>query len=114
MTNILTDANNKTEDAKLRGQSASANDEHAVKAPDFDTQAGALRQEFEEIARAEMRRRRGRLGELTPEQEWALESLLISAANNIARPLIEVMRRNGSVEHAAQKTSALPAFALAA
>ena len=37
-----------------------------------------------EIARAEMARRRGRLGTLTREQEVGLENLMISTVTNVA------------------------------
>ena len=55
---------------------------------------GALRQKFQNIARAEMIRQRNRLGPLTPEQECAVEGLLLSAVNKISHPLIERMRRS--------------------
>lgn len=55
---------------------------------------GALRQKFQEIARAELVRQRNRLGPLTPEQENAVEALLLSAVNKISHPLIERMRRS--------------------
>jgi glutamyl-tRNA reductase len=55
---------------------------------------GALRQKFQEIARAEMIRQRNRLGHLTPEQERAVEALLVSAVNKISHPLTDHMRRS--------------------
>jgi len=55
---------------------------------------GALRQTFQDIARAEMIRQRNRLGPLTPEQESAVEALLLSAVNKISHPLIDQMRRS--------------------
>ena len=39
-----------------------------------------------------VRKSRGRLG-LTPEQERAVEALLVAAANKIAHPAMQVMRR---------------------
>ncbi len=63
---------------------------------------GALRQKLQSIARAEMARQRGRLGSLTPEQEQAIESLLISTVNKISHPLMNRMRRSysaGDVEN---------------
>jgi hypothetical protein len=41
-------------------------------------------QKMEEIARSEMAKRRRRLGNLTPDQELAVETLLISAVNRIS------------------------------
>jgi glutamyl-tRNA reductase len=55
---------------------------------------GALRQKFQDIARSEMVRQRNRLGHLTPEQERAVEALLLSAVNKISHPLIDRMRRS--------------------
>jgi len=55
---------------------------------------GALRQKFQDIARSEMIRQRNRLGPLTPEQEQAVEALLLAAVNKISHPLIDRMRRS--------------------
>ncbi len=55
---------------------------------------GALRQKLQDIARAEMARQRSRLGTLTPEQEQAIESLLLSTVNKISHPLMNRMRRS--------------------
>lgn len=55
---------------------------------------GALRQKFQDIARSELVRQRNRLGPLTPEQESAVEALLLSAVNKISHPLIDRMRRS--------------------
>jgi glutamyl-tRNA reductase len=61
-------------------------------------QIGAFRSELQEIARAQFERSRRRLGDLTPEQERAVEALLLSAANKIAHPVIELMRRGAAPE----------------
>lgn len=55
---------------------------------------GALRQRLQDIARSEMARQRNRLGTLTPEQESAVEALLLSTVNKISHPLISRMRRS--------------------
>jgi glutamyl-tRNA reductase len=55
---------------------------------------GAMRQKFQDIARSEMIRQRNRLGPLTPEQESAVEALLLSTVNKISHPLIDRMRRS--------------------
>lgn len=55
---------------------------------------GAMRKTFHDIARSEMSRQRNRLGTLTPEQESAVEALLISTVNKISHPLMERMRRS--------------------
>lgn len=61
---------------------------------------GALRKEFQETARKELARQRKALGELTPEQERAVEALLVSTVNKISHPVIMEMRRSfEAVEH---------------
>jgi glutamyl-tRNA reductase len=55
---------------------------------------GALRKEFQEMARKEFQRQRKLLGELTPEQERAIESLVVSTANKISHPVMIEMRRS--------------------
>ncbi|MDQ3665278.1 MAG: glutamyl-tRNA reductase [Acidobacteriota bacterium] len=55
---------------------------------------GALRQKLHDIARSEMIRQRNRLGHLTPEQESAVEALLLSTVNKISHPLVDRMRRS--------------------
>jgi glutamyl-tRNA reductase len=55
---------------------------------------GAMRKTFHDIARSEMSRQRNRLGQLTPEQESAVEALLVSTVNKISHPLMERMRHS--------------------
>ena len=59
---------------------------------DIGPSIGALRERFQEIARSEMARQRNRLGSLTPEQETAIEALLVSAVNKVSHPLLNRMR----------------------
>jgi len=54
---------------------------------------GALREKMQEVARSELARQRKRLGILTPEQETAIESLLMSTVNKISHPILNQMRR---------------------
>lgn len=61
---------------------------------DIGPSIGALRERFQEIARSEMVRQRNRLGSLTPEQETAIEALLVSAVNKVSHPLLNRMRRS--------------------
>jgi glutamyl-tRNA reductase len=68
--------------------------EQVLRGLDVGAAVGAFRQELQEIARCEFAKGRKRLGELTPEQERAVEALLISTANKIAHPAIQVMRRS--------------------
>ncbi|HEY0386402.1 MAG TPA: glutamyl-tRNA reductase [Pyrinomonadaceae bacterium] len=55
---------------------------------------GALRRKFQDMARDELSRQRARLGQLSPEQERAIESLLISTVNKISHPIIHHLRRS--------------------
>ena len=61
---------------------------------DWGPTLGAVRRRFQDIARAEFRKRRKRLGVLSAEQEAAIETLLITTANKIshrASRLIEII-----------------------
>jgi glutamyl-tRNA reductase len=55
---------------------------------------GALKKKFQDIAREEFERQRAKLGQLTPDQEQAIEALLISTINKISHPVIANMRRS--------------------
>jgi glutamyl-tRNA reductase len=55
---------------------------------------GALRRKFQDVARDELARHRQRLGQLTPEQERAIEALLRSTVNKISHPIIHHLRRS--------------------
>jgi glutamyl-tRNA reductase len=55
---------------------------------DIGPTLGALRGKLQDIARNELARQRQRLGPLTPEQERAIESLLIATVNKISHPII--------------------------
>ena len=68
--------------------------QQALRSLDLGPTVAALRQKLEEIALAELKRQRGRLGELTPEQERAVEALLMSTVNKISHPIINRLRRS--------------------
>jgi glutamyl-tRNA reductase len=61
---------------------------------DIGPTIGALRNKLQDIARLELNRQRNRLGPLTPEQESAIEALLVSTVNKISHPLLSHMRRS--------------------
>jgi glutamyl-tRNA reductase len=61
---------------------------------DVGPSIGALRRRLQDIARSELVRQRNRLGTLTPEQESAIEAMLISTVNKISHPLMSRMRRS--------------------
>ena len=68
--------------------------QQALRSLDIGPAVGALKDKLRRIAEEEYRRQRPRLGELTPEQERAVQSLLLSAVNKIAHPVIHRMRRS--------------------
>jgi glutamyl-tRNA reductase len=66
--------------------------QQALRDLDIGPTVGALREKLRRIAREEFERQRGRLGPLTPEQEQAIEAMLMSAVNKISHPVIHRMR----------------------
>ena len=68
--------------------------QQALRALDIGPTIGALRQKLQDIARLEMTNQRNRLGPLTPQQERAVEALLLSTVNKISHPLLSHMRRS--------------------
>jgi glutamyl-tRNA reductase len=62
--------------------------QQSLRSLDIGPTLGALRGKLQEIARSEMTRQRQRLGNLTPEQERAIESLLMATVNKISHPII--------------------------
>jgi glutamyl-tRNA reductase len=68
--------------------------QQALRNLDIGPTVGALKEKLRDIAREEFRRRRAGLGELTPEQEQAVEAMLMSAVNKISHPVINRMRRS--------------------
>lgn len=61
---------------------------------DIGPTIGALRNKLQDIAKTELTRQRNRLGALTPEQEAAVEGLLVSTVNKISHPLLSHLRRS--------------------
>src|SRR6266850_1586014 len=68
--------------------------QQTLRALDIGPTIGALRQKLQGIARLELTNQRNRLGQLTPEQERAVEALLVSTVNKISHPLLSHMRRS--------------------
>jgi glutamyl-tRNA reductase len=68
--------------------------QQALRDLDIGPTVGALKDKLRRIAREEFERQRGRLGDLTPEQEQAIEAMLMSAVNKISHPVIHRMRRS--------------------
>jgi glutamyl-tRNA reductase len=68
--------------------------QQALRDLDIGPTVGALKEKLQRIARDEFERQRARLGPLTPEQEQAIEAMLMSAVNKISHPVIHRMRRS--------------------
>jgi glutamyl-tRNA reductase len=68
--------------------------QQTLRALDIGPTIGALRQKLQDLARLEMTRQRHRLGPLTPAQENAIESLLLSTVNKISHPVLSHLRRS--------------------
>ncbi|MCA1594214.1 MAG: glutamyl-tRNA reductase [Acidobacteria bacterium] len=66
----------------------------ALRNLDIGPTVGALKVKLQRIAREEFERQRHRLGDITPEQERAIEAMLLSAVNKISHPLIHRLRRS--------------------
>jgi glutamyl-tRNA reductase len=68
--------------------------QQALRNLDIGPAVGALKDKLRSIAHEEFVRQRSRLGPLTPEQEKAIEEMLMSAVNKISHPVIHRMRRS--------------------
>lgn len=80
--------------------------QQALRALDAGPTIGALSQTLQEVARQELARHRSRLGPLTPEQERAIEALLLSTVNKISHPVFSQLRR----EHESGDAEAVQAW----
>jgi glutamyl-tRNA reductase len=81
------------ERAELIVQSEVMQFQQTLRLMDVGPSIGALREELQEVARAELARQRKRLGPLTSDQEAAVESLLMATVNKISHPILNQMRR---------------------
>ena len=81
------------ERAELIVQSEVMQFQQKLRLMDIGPSIGALRQNMQDVARAELARQRKRLGVLSQDQEAAIESLLMSTVNKISHPIISQMRR---------------------
>lgn len=81
------------ERAELIVQSEVMQFQQKLRLMDIGPSIGALRQNMQDVARAELARQRKRLGVLTQDQEAAIELLLMSTVNKISHPIISQMRR---------------------
>lgn len=66
---------------------------HSLQMVDWGRPGSAIRRRFEDIALAEYRKQRKRLGVLSTEQEAAIEALLISTVNKLSHRAVDHMKR---------------------
>jgi len=64
---------------------------------DWGPTLGAIRRRFQDIARAEFRKQRKRLGVLSAEQEAAIEALLITTVNKISHRVVAMRRLSETI-----------------
>lgn len=67
--------------------------QQALRVLDIGPTLGALRNKLQDIARSELGKQRNRLGQLSAEQEKAVESLLMATVNKISHPVLNHLRR---------------------
>lgn len=82
------------ERAELIVQSEVMQFQQTLRVMDIGPTISAVRQKLQELARAELSRQRKKLGPLTPEQEAAVEALLMSTVNKISHPVLSQIRRS--------------------
>jgi len=81
------------ERAELIVQSEVMQFQQSLRLMDVGPTIGALREKLQDVARTELERQRKRLGPLTPDQEAAVEQLLMATVNKISHPVLNQMRR---------------------
>ena len=81
------------ERAELIVQSEVMQFQQSLRLMDAGPTIGALREKLQDVARTELQRQRKRLGPLTPDQEAAVEQLLMVTVNKISHPVLNQMRR---------------------
>lgn len=82
------------ERAELIVQSEVMQVQQSLRMLDIGPTIGALRQKLINIAYEEMNRQRNKLGPLTPDQEQAIEAMLLATVNKISHPLLNHLRRS--------------------
>ena len=93
ITSNIREREREAERAELIVRSEVMQFQQSLRLMDVGPTIGAMREKFQEVARAELARQRKRLGVLTKEQEAAIEALLVSTVNKISHPILNQMRR---------------------
>jgi hemolysin-activating ACP:hemolysin acyltransferase len=78
---------------ELTVQSEGKQSQQSLPIIDWGAPLGAIRRRFQDIARAEFRKQRKRLGVLSAEQETAIEALLMTTVNKVSHRAVAQMRR---------------------
>lgn len=94
VTSNIREREREAERAELIVESEIMQFQQSLRALDIGPTIGALRQKLHDIAKLELTRQRSRLGNLSPEQETAIEALLLSTVNKISHPVLSHMRRS--------------------
>jgi glutamyl-tRNA reductase len=93
ITSNIREREREAERAELIVQSEVMQFQQSLRLMDMGPTIGALRQKLQDVARTEFQRQRRRLGPLSPDQEAAVEQLLMSTVNKISHPVLNQMRR---------------------
>jgi glutamyl-tRNA reductase len=93
ITSNIREREREAERAELIVQSEVMQFQQSLRLMDMGPTIGALRQKLQDVARTELQRQRKRLGPLTPDQEAAVEQLLMATVNKISHPVLNQMRR---------------------
>jgi glutamyl-tRNA reductase len=94
ITSNIREREREAERAQLIVESEVMQFQQTLRFLDIGPTIGALREKMQTIARSELERQRHRLGELSPEQERAIEALLISTVNKISHPVMHRLRHS--------------------
>ena len=94
VTSNIREREREAERAELIVESEIMQFQQSLRALDAGPAIGTFRQTLQEVAKLEFQRRRTQLGELTPQQERAIEALLLSTVNKISHPVLSQLRRS--------------------
>ncbi|MCA1604030.1 MAG: glutamyl-tRNA reductase [Acidobacteria bacterium] len=94
VTSNIREREREAERAELIVESEIMQFQQSLRALDAGPAIGTFRQTLQDVAKLEFQRRRAQLGELTPEQERAIEALLQSTVNKISHPVLSQLRHS--------------------
>ena len=94
VTSNIREREREAERAELIVESEIMQFQQSLRALDAGPAIGTFRQTLQDVAKLEFQRRRAQLGELSPEQEQAIEALLQSTVNKISHPVLSQLRLN--------------------